>query len=46
VLIGWPLVFLGLWIKSRTEEQFMSAQFGDEYAAYRAQVKSLIPFVW
>lgn len=34
------------WIsKTRTEEQFMSEQFGSEYERYRRQVKRLIPFV-
>ena len=32
--------------KSRVEEQFMTAQFGGAYEAYKRNVKALIPFVW
>jgi len=39
------LVFIGWYAKSRREEAFMVAQFGDEYVQYRREVKALIPFV-
>lgn len=45
-LLGFILVIVGILLKSRLEEQFMSKQFGEEYARYREEVKSLIPFVW
>ena len=32
--------------KMKMEEQFMSAQFGSEYASYRQKTKALVPFVW
>ena len=32
--------------KIKTEEKFMSDQFGEEYANYKSKVKSLIPYVW
>jgi protein-S-isoprenylcysteine O-methyltransferase Ste14 len=37
--------FLGLWLKLRTEEQFLMDQFGAQYIKYRQQTKALIPFV-
>ena len=32
--------------KSLVEEQFMTEEFGAEYAAYKREVRALIPFVW
>jgi protein-S-isoprenylcysteine O-methyltransferase len=50
--LGWmaALVFVVccmafLW-RVRVEEQLMRQQFPQEYAAYRARTKALIPFVW
>lgn len=45
-LLGFAVVIVGFVLKSRLEEKFMSEQFGEEYARYRQNVKSLIPFVW
>jgi protein-S-isoprenylcysteine O-methyltransferase Ste14 len=42
-LIGFGLVFLGFWIKSRKEERLMEERFGAEYQEYRRHTKSLIP---
>ena len=39
VLIGWK-------IKSLREESYMENEFGEQYVAYRRQVKGLIPFLW
>jgi protein-S-isoprenylcysteine O-methyltransferase Ste14 len=39
------IVAVGLHFKSKTEEQFMSEKFGEQYATYRREVKSLIPYV-
>jgi len=39
------IVGIGLHFKSKTEEQFMSEKFGEQYAIYRREVKSLIPYV-
>jgi protein-S-isoprenylcysteine O-methyltransferase Ste14 len=36
---------LALWVKLRTEEQFMVETFGEQYRAYRRRVKALIPLV-
>jgi protein-S-isoprenylcysteine O-methyltransferase Ste14 len=33
-------------IKSMSEETLMVQQFGDQYARYREEVKSLVPYVW
>jgi len=45
-ILAFAIVAVGLHFKVRTEEKFMSEQFGEEYARYRQEVKSLIPFVW
>jgi protein-S-isoprenylcysteine O-methyltransferase Ste14 len=42
-LIGVPIAFLAFWKKSRTEEQFMIAQFGTEYVQYQREVMGFIP---
>jgi protein-S-isoprenylcysteine O-methyltransferase Ste14 len=44
-LAGLALAFVGWGMKLRQEEAFMAAQFGGAYAAYRRQVKALIPFL-
>ncbi len=38
--------FAGFKLKSLTEEQFMLGQFGEAYAQYKRDVKSLIPLIW
>ncbi len=43
--VALALIFLGLWIKSRTEEAFMLQQFGEQYTAYKQRVRALIPCV-
>jgi len=44
-LLGLGFVFLGLWLKLRTEEQFLTEQFGARYKQYQRESKALIPFV-
>jgi protein-S-isoprenylcysteine O-methyltransferase Ste14 len=44
-LLGLALIAAGLLRKLMIEERFMSEQFGDAYARYRAEVPALIPFV-
>jgi len=39
------LAFVGWWLKTRREEEFMVQQFGEEYHRYQRNVKRLIPFV-
>ena len=38
-------VFVGFWLKLRTEEAFLVEQFGPQYEKYRQETKALIPFV-
>ncbi len=42
-LIGVPVAFLAFWIKARTEERFLIAQFGEQYIQYRREVKGFVP---
>jgi protein-S-isoprenylcysteine O-methyltransferase Ste14 len=44
-LIAFALIAAGFVLKFKTEERFMSETFGEQYARYRAEVRSLIPFV-
>ncbi len=39
------LVWVGLALKMREEEQLMTEHFPDRYPAYRKRVKALVPFV-
>ena len=44
-LIGAALVAIGLWLKARVEENFLTAELGaDAYAAYRRRVPMLVRF--
>lgn len=45
-LLGWGLVIVSFWRKSRIEEQWMREQFGEAYARYADEVRALIPYVW
>jgi protein-S-isoprenylcysteine O-methyltransferase Ste14 len=45
---GWlslPVAFAALWFKLRIEEGYMRAQFGQQYLAYKREVKALVPGV-
>jgi protein-S-isoprenylcysteine O-methyltransferase Ste14 len=44
-LAGALILWLGIWMKARLEERFLSEQLGSEYAAYRARVPMLVPFL-
>jgi protein-S-isoprenylcysteine O-methyltransferase Ste14 len=44
-LVGLVLIVAALLRKLSIEERFMSEQFGEAYARYRAEVPGLIPFV-
>lgn len=39
------LAFVGWWLKTQREEEFMTQCFGGEYLRYQRDVKRLIPFV-
>jgi Phospholipid methyltransferase len=44
-LIGGALVILGIWLKARTEERFLTAELDQEaYASYCRRVPMLVPF--
>jgi protein-S-isoprenylcysteine O-methyltransferase Ste14 len=44
-LAGAAILTLGVWMKARLEERWLSAELGpDEYAAYRRRVPMLVPF--
>lgn len=44
-LAGFALLALGIWLKARLEERFLSAELGVEsYAAYRRRTPMLVPF--
>ncbi len=44
-LAGAALIALGLWLKARIEERFLTEELGaDAYGAYRRRVPMLVPF--
>ena len=45
-LLGFGLAILSLWQKGRIEEQFLTVEFGEQYARYQREVKFLIPFLY
>ena len=44
--IGFALCVASFWVKLRQEEALMARHFPEQYAAYRASVKALVPFVF
>jgi len=38
--------FVGFWIKLKQEERLLLTHFPNEYPAYKARVKALVPFVF
>lgn len=44
-LAGAFILCAGIWMKARLEERFLSEELGSEYAAYRAHVPMLVPFL-
>jgi protein-S-isoprenylcysteine O-methyltransferase Ste14 len=45
-LIMFAVVAVAIWLKARAEERFLSRELGQEaYAAYRARVPMLVPFL-
>jgi protein-S-isoprenylcysteine O-methyltransferase Ste14 len=43
---GLLLFIIGFWIKLKQEEGLLLRHFPDEYPAYKARVKALVPFVF
>jgi protein-S-isoprenylcysteine O-methyltransferase Ste14 len=44
-LLAFPIALTALWLKSRLEERWMGAEFGERYAAYKKKSWALIPFL-
>jgi protein-S-isoprenylcysteine O-methyltransferase Ste14 len=44
-LLAFPISLIALWLKSRVEERWMTAEFGERYVAYRMSSWALIPYV-
>lgn len=45
-LLAIPLVFVGFWVKIRVEEHLLTQEFGEQYAAYRREVRgAIIPYI-
>jgi protein-S-isoprenylcysteine O-methyltransferase Ste14 len=44
--VGFLLFFIGFWIKLKQEEDLLLSHFSEEYPAYKARVKALLPFVF
>jgi protein-S-isoprenylcysteine O-methyltransferase Ste14 len=44
--VGLASFAAGFWIKLNQEERLLQSGFPDEYAAYKARVKALIPYVF
>lgn len=45
-LLAIPLVFLGFWAKIRIEEKLLTQEFGEQYVAYRREVRgAIIPYI-
>ena len=42
---GLALFFVGFWIKLRQEEKLLMRSFPEEYPAYRARIRALVPYV-
>ena len=43
---GLASIFIGFWIKLKQEERLLLHHFPDEYPAYRARVKALVPYLF
>jgi protein-S-isoprenylcysteine O-methyltransferase Ste14 len=43
VIISYACVILFSWVRIRGEEQLLSAQFGEEFAQYKREVRAFIP---
>ena len=44
-LLALVIAFAALWRKLKLEERWLGEAFGEQYAAYRARVYALVPFV-
>jgi protein-S-isoprenylcysteine O-methyltransferase Ste14 len=44
-VLGFLIIFVGLWVKSKQEEALMERNFPAQYPEYKRRVKALIPFI-
>jgi protein-S-isoprenylcysteine O-methyltransferase Ste14 len=44
-VVGFLVLFVGFWIKSRDEEQLLMDHFPRAYAEYRKRTRALVPFL-
>src|ERR671933_699754 len=44
-VLGFLIIFIGLWVKLRAEEELLSDHFPREYPAYKNRTKALIPYI-
>jgi protein-S-isoprenylcysteine O-methyltransferase Ste14 len=45
-VIGFVLIFVVLWTKLRTEEEWMRSQFGETYVTYADKTAALVPYLF
>jgi protein-S-isoprenylcysteine O-methyltransferase Ste14 len=45
-VIGFVLIFVALWAKLRTEEEWMRSQFGETYETYAHETAALVPYLF
>jgi protein-S-isoprenylcysteine O-methyltransferase Ste14 len=45
-ILALPICAFGFWLKTLTEERFMTEEFGEEYVRYRHEVRALVPFLF
>ena len=45
-VIGFVLIFVVLWAKLRTEEEWMRSEFGETYVTYAHQTAALVPYLF
>jgi protein-S-isoprenylcysteine O-methyltransferase Ste14 len=44
-LLAFPIALVALWLRSRMEETWMVAEFGERYESYRKTSRAIIPFI-
>jgi protein-S-isoprenylcysteine O-methyltransferase Ste14 len=45
-LLGFASISVGLWLKLREEERFLTSEFGSDYDLYKRRVPALVPRLW
>ena len=44
-VLGFLIIFIGLWVKFKQEEALMERHFPAQYSEYKRRVKALLPFI-